>query len=82
MWDTCKIGTDNDQGAAVRPRSAVLSEPWLSADAIAAHLGVTKETVSRVISAFRRDRMIRLRAIDEVEIADRGCLEQLADCAG
>lgn len=45
MWDTCKIGTDNDQGAAVRPRSAVLSEPWLSADAIAAHLGVTKETV-------------------------------------
>lgn len=26
-------------------RSAVVSEPWLSADAIAAYLGVTKETV-------------------------------------
>lgn len=54
----------------------------MSRSDIADYLGVTKETVSRVISAFRRDRMIRLRAIDEVEIADRGCLEQLADCAG
>lgn len=47
---------------------------------IADYLGLTKETISRVLSAFRRDRVIRLRAIDEVEIVDREALEQRADC--
>jgi hypothetical protein len=42
---------------------------------------LTKETVSRVLSAFRRDRVIRLRAIEEVEIIDRGELERLAEGA-
>lgn len=47
---------------------------------IADYLGLTKETISRVLSAFRRNRVIRLRAIDEVEIVDREALEQCADC--
>jgi hypothetical protein len=41
---------------------------------------LTKETISRVLSAFRRDRVIRLRAIDEIEIVDRDTLEQRAEC--
>jgi CRP-like cAMP-binding protein len=48
---------------------------------IADYLGLTKETVSRVLSAFRRDRLIRLRAIDEVEILEREGLEDVARCA-
>lgn len=48
---------------------------------IADYLGLTKETVSRVLSAFRRDRLIRLRAIDEVEILERESLENVARCA-
>lgn len=47
---------------------------------IADYLGLTKETVSRVLSAFRRDRLIRLRAIDEVEILEREGLEDVASC--
>jgi CRP/FNR family transcriptional regulator len=51
----------------------------MSRSDIADYLGLTKETVSRVFSAFRRDRVIRLRSVNEVEIVDRGALEQLAD---
>jgi CRP/FNR family transcriptional regulator, anaerobic regulatory protein len=49
---------------------------------IADYLGLTKETVSRVFSAFRRARLIRLHSSDEVEIIDSQGLEQLAECAG
>lgn len=52
----------------------------MSRSDIADYLGLTKETISRVLSSFRRDRVIRLRAIDEVEIVDRDALEQLAEC--
>ena len=38
--------------------------------------------LSRVFSAFRRDRVIRLHATDEVEILHVGALAQLAECAG
>lgn len=54
----------------------------MSRSDIADYLGLTKETVSRVFSSFRRDRLIRLRAADEVEIVHREGLEQLAECAG
>ena len=37
--------------------------------------------LSRVLSAFRRDRLIRLRAVDAIEIVDMVGLEHLADCA-
>ena len=45
---------------------------------IADYLGLTKETVSRVFSEFRADRLIRLRTLHDVEIADRGALERIA----
>jgi CRP/FNR family transcriptional regulator len=53
----------------------------MSRSDIADYLGLTKETVSRVVSSFRRVRLIRLRAVDEVEIVDRAGLEHLAGCA-
>jgi CRP/FNR family transcriptional regulator len=53
----------------------------MSRSDIADYLGLTKETVSRVLSAFRRDRLIRLQAIDEVEILEREGLEDVARCA-
>jgi CRP/FNR family transcriptional regulator, anaerobic regulatory protein len=46
---------------------------------IADYLGLTKETVSRVISALKADRVIRLESLDAVRIVDRGRLEQLAE---
>jgi len=54
----------------------------MSRSDIADYLGLTKETVSRVLSAFRRDRVIRLRSVNEVEIVDRESLGQLADSGG
>ena len=51
----------------------------MSRSDIADYLGLTKETVSRVFSAFRRDRVIRLRSVNEVDIVNRVALEQLAD---
>lgn len=53
----------------------------MSRSDIADYLGLTKETVSRVLSAFRRDRLIRLRAIGEIEILEREGLEDVAMCA-
>lgn len=47
---------------------------------IADYLGLTKETVSRIFSVFRADRLIRLQALDKVEIIDRQVLERLAEC--
>jgi CRP-like cAMP-binding protein len=52
----------------------------MSRSDIADYLGLTKETVSRVVSAFRRDRLIRLKAVDEIEIINSAGLEQLAEC--
>jgi CRP/FNR family transcriptional regulator, anaerobic regulatory protein len=51
----------------------------MSRSDIADYLGLTKETVSRVISALKRDRLIRLQAMDLVEILDRQALEQCAE---
>jgi CRP/FNR family transcriptional regulator len=60
--------------------SSLVRLPMSRSD-IADYLGLTKETVSRVFSSFRRDRLIRLRAADEVEIIDAQGLDQLAKCA-
>src|SRR5689334_13416781 len=38
---------------------------------IADYLGLTKETVSRVISTLKRDRVVRLQAVDAIEIVNR-----------
>jgi CRP/FNR family transcriptional regulator, anaerobic regulatory protein len=51
----------------------------MSRSDIADHLGLTKETVSRVMSTLRGDRVIRLQALDRVEILDREALEQRAE---
>lgn len=51
----------------------------MSRSDIADYLGLTKETVSRVMSALRRDRIIRLEQLDVVEILDLERLEQLAE---
>jgi CRP/FNR family transcriptional regulator len=53
----------------------------MSRSDIADYLGLTKETVSRVLSALRRDRLIRLRAVEEIEIVDAEGLDRLAECA-
>ena len=54
----------------------------MSRSDIADFLGLTKETVSRVFSAFRASRVIRLQALDRVEILDRPSLERLAEWDG
>ena len=53
----------------------------MSRSDIADYLGLTKETVSRVISAFKRDRVIRLETLDVIQVLDRARLEQLAEAA-
>lgn len=51
----------------------------MSRSDIADYLGLTKETVSRIISALKRDRIIRLETLDVIQILDRDGLEQLAE---
>jgi CRP/FNR family transcriptional regulator len=49
---------------------------------IADYLGLTKETVSRIFSAFRARRLIRLVKLNKVEILDRAVLQQVAEGEG
>lgn len=51
----------------------------MSRSDIADHLGLTKETVSRVLAQLKNQRLIRLEALDRIEILDRGRLELAAD---
>lgn len=51
----------------------------MSRSDIADYLGLTKETVSRVISALKRDHIVRLEELNSIEIVDRDRLEQLAE---
>lgn len=53
----------------------------MSRSDIADYLGLTKETVSRVISALKRDRVIRLKCLDIVQILDRDRLKQISEAA-
>lgn len=46
---------------------------------IADYLGLTKETVSRVISALRSDRLVRLDALDRVQILNKEGLREAAE---
>lgn len=62
------------------PHCRTVKLPMSRSD-IADYLGLTKETVSRVLSALRRDRVIRLESLDTVEILDRDRLEQLSEAA-
>lgn len=49
---------------------------------IADYLGLTKETVSRILSTFRAARLIRLQDLHLVQILDRSVLEQVAEAEG
>ena len=60
--------------------SGMLRLPMSRSD-IADYLGLTKETVSRVISALKRERVIRLESLDLVQILDRDRLDQLSEAA-
>jgi CRP/FNR family transcriptional regulator len=51
----------------------------MSRSDIADYLGLTKETVSRVLATLKRDRLVRLAALDRVEILDREGLREIAD---
>jgi CRP/FNR family transcriptional regulator len=53
----------------------------MSRSDIADYLGLTKETVSRVISALKRDRIVRLESLDVIQVLDRGRLEQFSEAA-
>jgi CRP/FNR family transcriptional regulator len=65
-------------GLAERVDGMEVELPMSRSD-IADYLGLTKETVSRVLSALKRDRIVRLAALDRVEILDRAALEQRAE---
>ena len=51
----------------------------MSRSDIADYLGLTKETVSRVLALFKKQRLVRLEALDRIEILDRFGLEAAAD---
>jgi CRP/FNR family transcriptional regulator len=51
----------------------------MSRSDIADYLGLTKETVSRVLAKLKRDRLVRLEALDRIEILDRDGLAEIAD---
>jgi CRP/FNR family transcriptional regulator len=53
----------------------------MSLSDIADYLGLPKETVSRVISALKRERIIRLETLEVIQILARERLEQLAEAA-
>jgi CRP/FNR family transcriptional regulator len=50
----------------------------MSRSDIADYLGLTKETVSRVLAQLKHQRLVRLEQIDRIEILDRWGLEQIA----
>ena len=66
-----------------RPREGAAGRVRLpmSRSDIADYLGLTKETVSRVISVLKRDHIIRLQELNCVQILDREKLEQIAEAA-
>jgi CRP/FNR family transcriptional regulator, anaerobic regulatory protein len=51
----------------------------MSRSDIADYLGLTKETVSRVLAQLRNKRLIRLETIDRIEILDHAGLKLAAD---
>ena len=49
---------------------------------IADYLGLTKETVSRMVAELRNRKLIRLASQDRVEILDRSGLQEMAEGFG
>ena len=57
--------------------STLLHLPMSRSD-IADYLGLRKETISRVLGVLKSERVVRLRALDTIEILDRQRLEDIA----
>ena len=62
-------------------RVIAVSLPMSRSD-IADYLGLTKETVSRILAVLKRKRVIRLAALDRIEVLDRDRLESIAEGSG
>ena len=54
----------------------------MSRSDIADYLGLTKETVSRVLAQLKSKRLIRLAALNRIEVLDRDALQALAEGMG
>lgn len=67
-----------EQVSGAKPPQAVLT---MSRSDIADHLGMTKETVSRALATLKQQRLVRLAALDRVEILDREGLSRLSEGA-
>jgi CRP/FNR family transcriptional regulator len=65
-------------GLSERSKSADVIELPMCRSDIADYLGLTKETVSRVLSDLKGSRIVRLQAIDRIEILDRPRLTAIA----
>lgn len=63
-----------------RTEQARFIELPMSRSDIADYLGLTKETISRVLAELKLRRLIRLEALDKIEILNRPGLEQAARC--
>lgn len=61
-----------------RSKAAGIIDLPMSRSDIADHLGLTKETVSRVLADLKAMRVIRLQAINRIEFLDRLRLQQIA----
>lgn len=70
-----------DRAGQDNPEARSFDLPMTRAD-IADHLGLTKETVSRVLARLRTYRLIRLIALNRVEVLDRDGLARLASGDG
>ena len=67
-------GAERNCAASVR----MIDLPMSRAD-IADYLGLTKETVSRVLAILKQKRLVRLDALNRIEILDRAGLHALAE---
>lgn len=71
------LGLADREERGSNAKARFVSLPMSRSD-IADYLGLTKETISRVLSQFKSRRVIRLDAINRIEILDREGLEALA----
>jgi CRP/FNR family transcriptional regulator len=71
-----------DRREKVTDRKQTAIDLPMSRSDIADYLGLTKETVSRVLALLKRRGLIRLLALDRVEILDRDGLSELAEGLG